>query len=362
MVVAKFESVTSNAPWQAVEDLSHALRLSPVVQAMGTMLSVPAAMSDLNAPGFAGLHARVPSAFNQHHLLLATAFNVARSIAEDVVIDPKVLDSAARIEAATRNILAWLRSRLSGYPMLLIPHLVPGTAYTSTEVNLRAGWELSRLQLGDQFTNGPRDVTALLQLKADAKVDERVRVLAAALSDSDEWRRWDRARASARDPAIRRRLADARLTVRHLLAEARVDAFEPSLLIPRNEFRKQQLRDVVDDLSEDAREVCMAFEAVDYFIDFCALDVLGYLTLFGAPRVINSVEKLQIDAGRNPDVRFETSWPILDTGDLWFLEDSLIDDCVFLHSIGFSFDQDSSRTVVAGTRLDHSWGLGSSLV
>lgn len=61
------------------------------------------------------------------------------------------LQSAARIEAAHRTTIAWLRSRMPGYPQLPAPQLAPGTALTTTEYTFRLAWQPGERAAGLQM-------------------------------------------------------------------------------------------------------------------------------------------------------------------------------------------------------------------
>ena len=74
---------------------------------------------------------------------------------------------ANRIEAAHRMTLAWLRSRLAGYPILRAPQLAPGTPLTTFEMTIHYTWTKEELSGGLNQMPAPPGVPDLLG--ADAR-------------------------------------------------------------------------------------------------------------------------------------------------------------------------------------------------
>ena len=192
---------------------------------------------------------------------------------------------------ATEIQTAWLRSRLPGYPLIPAPQLVPGTHRTMREVGRDLGWRREALQSGLQFEAAPRGVDQLLAIE-QRSYREVIQSVAEALQRTAEWTTFAYLNAELTDDA-RRELVSARKSLRALLSPEAIDAYEPDRMVRREDYRRQQVAMVINELSDIAREFADAFEKIDELIDWVSLSVFGQLVAFGRPAVLTDVEDVE---------------------------------------------------------------------
>lgn len=123
------------------------------------------------------------------------------------------LDDARRVDSAHRDTVAWLRSRMPGYPSLPAPQLARGTPLTTVEFTTRLAWIPGERARGLQFQSAPPSAAAALQATGQQRhrLDETARALAVAMENSEEW-----ARLAAATDALDR---DARSSLQHARAQ-----------------------------------------------------------------------------------------------------------------------------------------------
>lgn len=108
------------------------------------------------------------------------------------------LETVWLIEAAHRLTVAWLRSRIPGYPNFPAPQLAPGTPLTTNEFTDQLIWTRNERSQGLQFQNPPAQISRSLQATPaqQRQIDEGTRGLAAAFERTDEWARLAEATAA----------------------------------------------------------------------------------------------------------------------------------------------------------------------
>jgi hypothetical protein len=251
------------------------------------------------------------------------------------------LDAARRLEMAHRSTVAWFRSRLPGYPLILAPQLVPGTPLTTLEWTSRLIWTRDELRRGLQFQGSPPDVGSELDVRGPPARDlaESARAVASALERTDEWAAFREA-VKALGKAGKADLRAARSHLADLLVPEAIDAHEPNLAAPRGDYRAQVTFDVVKSLEGSARSYADAFATANDLIDTSASEVFGQLAMYGEP-ISLPANRLDLRGGTPTRVSFELGAAyvfVVDCGNVAWLDDPLVSDAVRVESISISFD------------------------
>ncbi|MEU6844830.1 hypothetical protein ABZ930_23455 [Streptomyces sp. NPDC046716] len=216
------------------------------------------------------------------------------------------LDAAHRIERAHRDTIAWIRSRLPGYPLLPAPHLAPHTALTTDEFSWRLTWPPQDRAAGIQFTGSPQQANQLLNAsrRTATVLDRAAQNLSTTLQHSDAWQQL-KATHKALDSPSRSRLIETRTKVKRLLTPQALDIHD-TRMIERHNHRTAILQQEINQLDGAARAYCEAFDATDQLIEFAASDVFGQLALHGEPRRV-SITDLDLTPGTVPQAHFSVS-------------------------------------------------------
>jgi hypothetical protein len=222
------------------------------------------------------------------------------------------LKSAQRVEAAHRLTVAWLRSRIPGYPSLPALQLTRGTNFTTQEFTPRLTWTSGERGREFQFQDPPNELQDALGVKKSQWGDlaETARVLASALTKSEEWIRLGEA-TDTLDRAGKTNLLQACATVRQRLSPGQVDDHEPNLAIRRNNYRQGVLAEEAAKLSGTAAEYTRAFQVADDLIEWAVCDVFGQLSVYEI-RTFNHPQNLTFQPGDPPLVSFSVDhsiWP-----------------------------------------------------
>ncbi|OLT37049.1 hypothetical protein BJF82_10440 [Kytococcus sp. CUA-901] len=262
------------------------------------------------------------------------------------------IQDAAQVERAHRATIAWLRSRLPGYPQLPAPQLARGTQLTTHEFTRRLVWTRHELAAGFQFQDP--SVVPLRTLGATeehaARAAEATRRLSRALAQTGEWQRLAEATAVL-SSSDRAELLAARKTINKVLKPEAIDAYEPELALPRDAYRRQVVADAVDTLNGASHEFAVAFEDVDRLLEFSCSMVFGQLAVYRTVSV-ESVTDLGSDNEEPGCVEFAiASESYVDPGALCWLNDPLLPDAVFLTAVTYDFDQASGMKLLARGRV-----------
>jgi hypothetical protein len=243
------------------------------------------------------------------------------------------LDDARRVDSAHRDTVAWLRSRMPGYPSLPAPQLAPGTPLTTVEFTPRLTWIPGERERGLQFHSVPPPRAAVAMQATEEqrrRLDETARALAVALENCKEWARLAAA-TEALDRGARSSLQNARTRLHQRLAAEAVDAHEPRLAMPRAMYRQTVLSEEINALTGPAREYADAFDAADQLVETIASDVFGQLATYGEPTTFGRPRDLDIQPGDQRVVSFtytDAAWPEL--GMIAWVDDPLIPDAVLI--------------------------------
>ncbi|WP_037624140.1 hypothetical protein [Streptomyces aureus] len=338
--------MTDTAVWQAVSQQADAWAALPIVQEFAHQLprnssdptcGVPGKLQHMQAGGadVSGLPLRLS---REVHM-----FDQLPNLAPDIPLDPAQWgawrQAAARIEAAHRTTIAWLRSRMPGYPQLPAPQLAPGTALTTTEFTRRLAWQPGERAAGFQMKNLPPQATSTLQATAGQTrtLQESARALAAALQASQPWQQLAAAR-QALDEASRRELTAARARLKQRLSGAAVDAHATSRVLSRHNYRCTVLDEELATLTGPARQFADAFDNADKLVELAASDVFGQLALYGGPLLVQNVTDIDFEPGTLRHVHFSVDtdhW--FNTGELIQIDDPLVADTCHLISTTVNF-------------------------
>lgn len=270
------------------------------------------------------------------------------------------LDQAHRVEQAHRHTIAWLRSRLPGYPMLSAPQLAPGTPLTTLEFTTRLSWTPHERGQGLQFMPAPAGAGPALQAatQQQRRLDETARVLVLALEQTSEWQRFVAATPLPTDAKAVLLATRAQLALPLLAASVIAAAGDHA--VARAKYRAQVLSDAVTPLSGAAREYTQAFEGVNAVIETAASDIFGQLLAYGAPITISRPQELDVRPGPPRTVEIALSnvaWP--DLGAVVWIDDPLVDDAVHLIGMAMSYEPvDGTHHRLTGVVLEgtaESW-------
>lgn len=251
------------------------------------------------------------------------------------------LDLARRLEMAHRSTVAWFRSRLPSYPLLLAPQLVPGTPLTTSQWTNRLIWAADERHRGLQYQGSPPDVGSALDAQGIAARDlsESARVVATALERTDEWASFQQA-VEALGQEGKADLRSARSRLAELLTAAAIDAHEPDLAVPRGEYRAHVTMNVVDSLAGPSRSYADAFAAANDLIETSASEVFGQLAMHGEPISLPTTD-LDFLGGEPTKVNFEIDdayVTVVQCGNLAWIDDPMVSDAVRVESISMRLD------------------------
>ncbi len=253
------------------------------------------------------------------------------------------LHNARRLEAAHRRTLEWLRSSLSGYPLLRAPQLAPETPLTTLETSTQFIWTKQELSSGLALLPAPPRVPELLGTDATtgAALDQAARTVAAQLSQSPVWQTFTHA-ASALDDQAKGELRQARLQLKQRLSRERLDDHEPTLALPRSQYRVSITEDITAALTGAAMSYADAFDSVHALLTLTACDVFSELALYGTPQQMEVTHVEVPELGR-PIVEFEVEGDAentlrLDLGQLLWLGSTAVRDAVRIEGKTLNFD------------------------
>lgn len=269
------------------------------------------------------------------------------------------LDTAQKVESAHRMTIAWLRARLPGYPILPAPQLAAGTPLTTLEFTSRLIWTPDERRRGLQFQPAPINDGGLLEASSSQRRDlgDTARSMAAAFESSEEWQLL-RTATDALDDAARETLAKTKASLRRKLRAASVDLHEPTLALPRAEYRSAVLAEEIAAMQGSARAYADAFDKADRLIETLSSDIFGQLAAYGEPDTCARPRDLDIEPGSPTTIRFtwpEDTWP--EIGAIVWLDDPLIADAVHVTALHSQFNQSGGLTqqvsaaVLTGTTI-----------
>jgi hypothetical protein len=213
--------------------------------------------------------------------------------------------AARHIEEAHRQTVAWLRSRLPGYPNLPAPQLARDTPLTTGEFSPRVVWRSGERSKGLQLGDVPASIGQLLTNghSGSGSVNEATRALVSSLVSTAEWTQLSE-RHDQLDDATRLALREARARTKTLLSPTAIDKHEPSLVLPRAAYREHVVATTLSELEPTARAYADAFDEADRIIEGACSRVFGLLTCL--PILNTAGTEIEIIPGRPTTTRFRT--------------------------------------------------------
>lgn len=345
---------TSPELWSAIWKLAEAWSHTPVVQEIAATLprnrpldergdkavGIPALLQHLEVCAGAVMKplmyaSRIPALLDQP--LVA---GIGKPAIDREELD-KWLQMAAKLESAHRSTLGWLRSSLSGYPLLRAPQLAPSAPLTTREMTPRYIWFKEDFASGLNQRGAPPSVPDLLGVDARgaSQLDQAARDVSLALKKSQTWSDFDGA-LSALDDDAKEVLRAARHELKERLSAEALDNHEPNLALPRAEYRSYTMNEVVESLSGPARVYADSFGEVDRLLDLTMGDIFGELVMFGEPWRV-PVFNIEAPSPGELIIGFETTsfGPFLTTGQVLWLTTEVVADAVRIESHTMKMDQ-----------------------
>jgi hypothetical protein len=338
--------------WRAVSDLSALWSQVPLVQHFAAELPRNAPQRSTGVPGrLQGIEAG-GGPISEHPLRLTRSIRLMLAVPNPFLdVQPSAaqwnawFDTAMRVESAHRLTVAWLRSRVPGYPDLPAPQLAPGTPLTAEDYTHQLIWTHQEKTLGLQLQEPPIQIGHILQATQEQErtLIEGTRRLIVAIERTEEWERFASAAAALTDPA-RVELGQACSTLTERLSKERVDEYSP-LLLARFNYRVAVLGEVLRTLTGPAEEYAEAFGALNQLIEIAASDVFGQLAAYGPPATVGRPYDVDLRPGSFQLVSFtnssaDTNSPgPLELGQILWLGDELIPDAVRLIGSTSTFSQ-----------------------
>jgi hypothetical protein len=172
-----------------------------------------------------------------------------------------------------------------------------------------------------------------------AALEEAARKLATQLRESPAWTGFNEASQGLDDEA-KTELREARRELTERLSEERLHEHEPTLAVPRSEYRAHTTADVIETLTGVARAYADAFNNVHTLLTLTACDIFSELALYGEPWPMPVLNVEAPEPGQ-PIVEFESLGPsalFLETGQVLWLGSTAVPDAVRLERISFNMD------------------------
>lgn len=361
----------SEALWSAVDDQARAWRGIATFQRFASQLprnspqrlrGVPGVLQRIQAAGAGWVSGR-PMRLGLMAPMFLESIPGLNAPAADADFEAW-LEDAQRVEEAHRETIAWLRSRLPGYPMLPAPQLSPGTPITTVEFTWRLIWVPGERARGHQFEPVPTNAGRAMDVTKNQQesLDETARSLAVAFEASSEWSRLESA-TEALDREARSNLRSSRSRIRQRLTDEAIAAHEPHFAMPRDNYRQAVVEEEIAALSGTAREYAHAFDAADRLVETAASEVFGQLAAYGEPAIVTAPQEIDFNVGKDKEVSFnvlDDSWA--EIGALIWLDDPLLPDAAHIMEVTWRVDaatgeaQRVAASILAGTGL--AWRHG----
>ena len=181
-------------------------------------------------------------------------------------------DVAQRFAFVLVEVIEFLRSRLPGYPRLLVPDLLAGSSrvYIDGLWDQRFPWEFEVRQARLQFAAQPAMLAPALELAdGSAAAYAALADVLIALRGTDTWQRFSAADAGL-EPTDREAAKAIRYAYRQAVDSVRVDDIAGETVLRDGMFRRAELARVKGQGSGRLREYLDAFDATDHLIDALA--------------------------------------------------------------------------------------------
>lgn len=262
--------------------------------------------------------------------------------------DQQFVRNSSNIDKSISCLTWWIRSRLSGFPVLPVPQLAKNSFHAKHDPDMP--WTLDGLSSGIQFWPIPTNCDVFLGVDTG----EAAKDLHDAFSKLSCWIEFEEL-SNQLDDSTRSELVGAKLELaeRTKLAEAEdnTDFADPRIHWAR---ARAMTAEALEALSPFAAKFARTFDAVNSAINLAVPCVLAQLVAFGPPRHLAGVAELKVDATDPPIISFDLESGA-STGCLYWTDDSLIQDAVRIESFSFGGSQihgnrsSASAVVLAGT-------------
>jgi hypothetical protein len=355
--------MTTEAVWSAVADLAEAWAQTPLIQELNTMTLT----GTRSKSGIAKLLQELDAGGAQicgHPLALATQVRYGLSVQPYAAKDVRAEELGVfrglsqRVEVVHFSTVAWMRSRLPGYPMLTSPQLVRESAWTTEAWTHRYPWRRADLAAGLQYQD-QLETASLLGSLEGVRFAPLTTALSSALKETPEWLVFGAARAGLTSSDLDQ-LKAACAELRGLLAADTIDRYEPNLAVRRAQYREHHTRHVVESMTGPAGAYARALGAVNDIIDLVTVDVLAQLTRFGRPVSVVPTSLALDEAGENwitADLTDEMHTVFIRPGRLVQLANPLTPDLIRVESTSFTMNDVTTRIRIRGRVLPNSRSL-----
>lgn len=262
------------------------------------------------------------------------------------------LEDSQRIESAAHETVAWFRAGLPRYPTFPVPQLARGSSRVHYGFSEVLPWFPEALASGLQFKPYPEVLVDLALYEHERELKASTTDVARALAQTPEWLAFAET-SSHLTNEDRNHLKAARQEIRDALSEDKIDVYEPTLALPRTQFRRSKTNEVVAALSGSAFAFAESFDAVDDTINLVA-DVFGQLVAYGPPVHVGSVANLTISPG---EIEFTTDKPLFLGGSLYRIDDPLVGEILLERSMNVDLDPNADQrcrvkaTILQGSAL-----------
>jgi hypothetical protein len=286
--------------WEATDEVARVLSEIPIVRrhayALGTWRQV-----DPTDHVRQVLHAdHFSSTWESHPLLMGLPYSQRADAAMAARPEGEAwLRGALQVGVGFGRIVEWLRSRLPGYPRLLVPQLT-ATSVRCQESGFFFGpgfpwWRTFRLE-APQFDNRVSVETFELDDADAERLREVTAGLSRALRESEPFTGFAAAYA-ALDDSIVTELRGLASTYRDQTRDERVDEVEPDNMMRRHRFFEAVMEETRASGSATASSYIASFERVDELISAVAR-VIEELVVHGPPAGVGAVAEGTWRAGR----------------------------------------------------------------
>jgi len=266
------------------------------------------------------------------------------------------IQNAQRVELAHRVTVAWIRSKLPRYPMVLAPQIAPGSSRTVDELGGHLIWRREELQAGYQFDAAPPGLSELLGLDREQSrlFSRRSNDLANALRESPEWRQFAEADGDL-STADKEQLRTARELVKSKVTHSAVDAHDESDVWARMHYRNAELSAGIDTLTGNALRYAQSFSDVDRLVELASGDVFAQRVAFGLPQEVEARGLTFNGPGElEGTVAFTTDDDhvlTVTTGSLVWIDDPLIDDALQVEGESLHYENTGTTTLEIRARI-----------
>jgi len=266
------------------------------------------------------------------------------------------IDNAQRVELAHRVTIAWIRSKLPRYPIILAPQITLGSPRTVDELGGHLIWRREDLQAGYQFDAAPPRLSDLLGLDREQSrlLSRRSNDLVTALRESPEWGQFAEADGDL-SRADKEQLRAARELVKGKVSPSAVDTHDESDVWARMKYRNAEVSAGINALTGNALRYARAFSDVDRLIELAAGDVFAQRVAFGVPREVEARGLTFNGSGEfEGTVAFTTDDDhilTVTTGSLVWIDDPLIDDALRVEAESLHYENTGATTLEIRARI-----------